>query len=97
MEIRTKHEISDKVWYIEKTNIQNEYIWRVITCFGKWEIYGFRIFNDGIYCVLFEENYRNKFNFETDYNHKEQDCFATEEEAQKECDKRNGKENNSRV
>ena len=46
---------------------------------------------DGIYCVLFEEGYRNKQHFESREIYKEKNCFATIEEAQKECDRRNGK------
>lgn len=91
MEIKTKFNIGDKVWCIDKYTEENEYIWRVDTCWGKWEIYGFRVFDDGVYCVLFEENYRNKRYFESRYNYKEQDCFLTKEQAQKECDRRNGK------
>lgn len=90
MEIRTKFNIGDKVIYIDKFTENNETKWRVMDCFGKCEIYGFRVFADSVYCILFEENYRNKFNFDTDYNHKEEDCFLTKEEAQKECERRNG-------
>ena len=89
MEIKTKFNIGDKVIFIDKFIDNNKNKWKVIDCFGKWEINGFRVFADGVYCVLFEEKYRNKLYFETDYNHKEEDCFLTKEEAKEECDKRN--------
>lgn len=91
MEIRTKFNIGDKIWFIDRYTEKNEYIWRVITCWGKWEILGFKVFGDGVYCVLFEEGYRNKQHFESREIYKEKNCFATKEQAQKECERRNGK------
>ena len=45
-----------------------------------------------------EENVEIRyFDYKQDVVAYEENCFATKEEAEKECDKRNGKENNSRV
>lgn len=81
MEIRTKFNINQFVWVIDENNGK----WKVI---GKFKVIGVRIekdrtvdftdyeldYGDGTHCLYLSENI----------------CFATKEQAQKECDKRNG-------
>jgi hypothetical protein len=82
MEIRTKFNINQFVWVIDENNGK----WKVI---DRFKIIGVRIEKDRI--VDFTD-------YELDYGDgkhclhlTEENCFATKEEAQKECDRRNGK------
>ena len=82
MEIRTKFNPSDKVWVADK-NWTNT----------------FEVFFEPIYKGIVErittETKNKTIVFYTlsmsDSMEKEEDCFATKEEAQKECDRRNEK------
>ena len=72
MEIRTKFNIGDKIWFI--SCISNVYDGSIEAVVGQEDK---------------EKGIRIMYLFE-DYGWvKEQDCFATKEEAQKECERRN--------
>ena len=81
MEIRTKFSIGDRLIYIYKSHK------------GKWIVssYIFKVCNiiitdDGYYYVDFVNINIDSLEVE------EQDLFVSKEEAQKECERRNGKE-----
>ena len=78
MEIRTKFNIDDEVWYIDMEQ-------------DKWFIFtGHTHKIKAIEISVVSKDY-----YEVEYiglyYMREEDCFATKEEAQKECDRRNGK------
>ena len=82
MEIRTKFDINQFVWIIDENNGK----WIV---FGRFKIIGVKIEKDRV--VDFTD-------YELDYgdgkhclNLSEDLCFATKEEAEQECRRRNGK------
>ena len=78
MEIRTKFKPKDKIWAIETIN-------------GRYFIAGIFIVTDikqdkNLGIIYKAYRLQRKWNFQF----LEQDCFATKEEAQKECERRNG-------
>jgi hypothetical protein len=77
MEIRTKFNVGDKIWTILRAFD------------GKWYMYIMfivtQIIIDKYLGILYVRHN------DCDLWCKEENCFATKEEAQKECDRRNGK------
>jgi len=77
MKIETRFNVRDRVWAID---------WQ----YGKW-------FVDDMFTIVEIHFYEVDGKIECYYveycesRHNETNCFATEEEAQKECDRRNGK------
>lgn len=92
MEIRTKFKPKDKIWaigYVEGTEYKEDKAKQTkIWCVEDEPIQ--------IAYIVVNDDGITYYTMDTEY-HNEEDCFATKEEAQKECDRRNGKENNSRV
>ncbi len=80
MEIRTKFNVGDTIWYIEDVLNGKDYI----DCFIVGKIMA--CYNDDDDNKL-NITYARKNSFHFIF---EQDCFATKEQAQKECDRRNG-------
>ena len=95
MEIRTKFNVGDKVWHLErvfneetdemelKVSPSPKRIRRIDFC--CWRGLSNLIFTE----ITYITDYLN--NTTCILHLPEQDCFATKEEAIKECDKRNGK------
>ena len=77
MEIRTKFKILDRVYIIEIEG-------------GKWVVLPYFLNDD---CTITEIiiRYEGVYYRTNLAIYSEKDCFWTEKEAQKECDKRNGK------
>ena len=82
MEIRTKFNLNQKVWVIDINNSK----WKVI---DKFKIVGVTVVKDRVreQDVDYELDYGDGKHF---LNLNESICFKTKEEAQKECDLRNG-------
>ena len=81
MEIRTKFKPKDKIWLIDYDSENGS--WFVRGSYKIWKIF-VQVFNDTQdiqYGLLRDDNYY--------WYMQEKNCFATKEEAQAECDKRN--------
>lgn len=75
MEIKTKFNVGDEVWYIDMEH-------------DKWFIFTDHTHKiKEIIVTAFDGCY--EVEYWSYYGMREEDCFATKEEAQKECDKRN--------
>lgn len=85
--LNNKFNEGDEIWIVSKGYVDYEegYKWRP---FGPHKIYDTVIYIDSN-CM--EIDYVLSNEDEDRYCEYEGDCFATKEEAQKECDKRNGK------
>ena len=83
MEIRTKFKIKDKIWAIRKQNK----LWVLYK--RQFIIIGFSIIPNYWSPTKKQKEEVIFKNFRKNKDIK--DCFATKEEAQKECDRRNGK------
>ena len=87
MEIRTKFSYNDLIWLIDYDSENG--IWFVSGSFYIWKIL-IQVVSENIdiqYGLLRDNNYY--------WYMKEQNCFATKEQAQAECDKRNKGEINN--
>ena len=76
MEIRTKFKPKDEMWTISYQIDDRKTLWKVNKYPTK---VAYIIIDDGITYYTMDMSYYNEIN-----------CFATKEEAQKECDRRNG-------
>ena len=76
MEIRTKFKPKDKIWTIDYVIEDGKKVWFVEP--EQTQI-AYIVINDGITYYTMDCEYHN-----------ERNCFTTKEEAQKECDLRNG-------
>lgn len=63
-------------------------VWEIAIWEGKWCVIG-QYSIEGIY---YDSKEGIKYGLHLSTSIKEEDCFATKEQAQKECDRRNGKE-----
>ena len=76
MEIRTKFKSKDEMWTISYQTDDRKTLWKV----NKYPTQvAYIVINDGIIYYTTDIEY-----------HYEENCFATKEEAQKECERRNG-------
>lgn len=90
MEIKTKFKPQDKIWIADCLK-GTEYEGDEVRPTKLW--FEVEVTINCVKVVLWKDGILIRYAIEEDKNReiREQDCFVTKEEAQKECDRRNGK------